>query len=750
MMSRVDHYALAATLSMGHREARLLRGPVRPMWAADGSHLWHRTRDADGVRHILVDVAARTQTPLFDHEALAAALAAAGAPLPAATLMLDRVRYDRGTGSVYFIAGGGNWRWTGAQLERLGDAPASAAIAPDGGAVVTLDGPNLVLHDGAVQPLTDDGEADWGWGDFTDFTSHVVYPQYGLPRTPSLIWSPDSSRFAVLRVDRRAIPQNHIVQSVLAGATRPTLYSYPFPTPQDPQGAPVALWFIGRDGRKVAAQIPGLECRSVTALALNEAWWAADGRRFFITDISRDSKALTIWQVDADTGAASIAWHEAGPGVMCVSPAISEPANFHALADGRLIAWSQRSGWGHLYLAAPGADPVAITSGDWLVRSLLFVDEAAGRIIFSASGREPGIDPYFCHAYSVAFDGSGLTLLTPDAAQHELFKALPGSDGAASVSPCGRWLVDSWSTVAQPPQSVLRDGRSGALVMPLQQADAGGSWPDIMPLPEPFHLPALDPAHGELWGMIYKPAGFDPDRRYKVIELIYGWPQTPVVAKGWIGSFHNCAAEQFAALGFVVVMLDGPGTPYRSHGFQLASHGRIEDCDSLADHVNALRWLAASRPWMDIGRVGIVGGSAGGFSVVRAMARFPELYQVGVSVCGAQNINGIVASWGDRYQGLYDPALYAATPNAGVADRITGDLLLIHGDMDDNVHVSHALQLVDALIKADRNVDLLIVPNAGHAVLALPYAQRRAFDFVVSRLLGEVPPRPEALRKAAA
>jgi len=494
----------------------------------------------------------------------------------------------------------------------------------------------------------------------------------------------------------------------------------------------------------VRAQIDGLECRAVTAFALNEAWWSADGRRFQLIDVSRDGKRLRLWQVDVESGAARLLFEDIGPGVMLPSPVLTEPANFRALSDGRCIAWSQRSGWGHLYMQSPGAELQPITSGPWLVRSMLHVDEARQRIVFTASGREPGLDPYFCLAYSVSFDGSGLTLLGNEPAHHEFVQALPGGDGSQSVSPDGNWLVDSFSTVARPPSSVLRDARSGALLMVLQEADPTDAWPAAMPQPEPFSVRALDaealPGASDLWGLVYRPAGFDANQRYPVIEVIYGWSQSTVVAKSWAPSFQSSIAEQLAALGFVVVMFDGPGTPYRSQALQLANHGGLQNCDSLADHVNAIREVAATRPWMDLERVGVAGGSAGGYAAVRAMASFPAFYKVGMAVCGAHDLRGIVASWGDRYQGLYDEALYAPLPNAAVAAGIDGHLLLIHGDMDDNVHPAATLQLVDALIRADRNFEMLIVPNAGHAVIAHPYARRRFFDFMVEHLMGETPP----------
>jgi dipeptidyl aminopeptidase/acylaminoacyl peptidase len=311
------------------------------------------------------------------------------------------------------------------------------------------------------------------------------------------------------------------------------------------------------------------------------------------------------------------------------------------------------------------------------------------------------------------------------------------------LSPDGSHFVDNHSTVTSPPRSLLRD-RDGAVLMTLEVADPGAVWPQALPLPEPFSLPALHPetldGAGELWGVLYKPLDFDPTQHYPIIEVVYGAPQTAAAPKSWGNNLFANAAEQLATLGFVVVIVDGPGTPYRSRAFQLDAHGRIESCGGLPDHVNAIRQLAATRPWMDLDRVGIVGGSGGGYATVRAMGTFAGFYKVGVAMCGNHDQARYIATWGERYQGLYEPARYAAQNNATVAARITGDLLLMHGDLDNNVHPALTMQVVDALIQADRNFDLLIVPNAGHVLLLLPYVQRRMFDYFVERLMGEAAP----------
>jgi dipeptidyl aminopeptidase/acylaminoacyl peptidase len=536
---------------------------------------------------------------------------------------------------------------------------------------------------------------------------------------------------------------NHVLQTVPPEGVRARLHSYRYPMPGDAEVASAEIWFIGRDGSRVRAQLPPLVVNGFTHLSQGFGRWSDDGRFFDLIDHSRDSKIMTLWRIDTTDGSARALVEEHGS-VVLPSPTGSERPMFHVLPDGKLIWWSQRSGWGHLHLISPDGSAQAITQGPWLVQTILHVDEARQQILFAASGREPGVDPYMRAAYRVNFDGSALQLLTPEPAQHDLLRFAAAPPGWPSVvSPDGAHFIDSHSTVTSPPVSLLRD-RDGAVLMTLEQADPGAAWPKALPLPEPFSVTALHPetldGAGELWGVLYKPLDFDPAQRYPIVEVVYGGPQTAVVPKSWGNSPAANGAEQLAALGFVVVIVDGPGTPYRSYAFQLDSYGRIESCGGLPDHVNSIRHLAASRPWMDLDRVGIVGGSGGGYATVRAMGTFAGFYKVGVAMCGNHDQARYIATWGERYQGLYEPARYAAQNNATVAARITGDLLLMHGDLDNNVHPALTMQVVDALIQADRNFDLLIVPNAGHVLLLLPYVQRRMFDYFVERLMGEAAP----------
>lgn len=681
-----DRFAPARALDHGRRAAELLRADVRPQWAADSQSFHYDVRTAGGLRTVHIDIATRSRHTT-------------DAPLPPAAF-----------------------------------GPHEAA-APDGSAAVSRTGHDLALRrpgEPQSRALTDDGEADFGWGSFTDFVSQLATRSQAPPASPSVLWSPDSTRFAVMRADLRGLPRRHLLQMAPDTGGQPVLHSFAQPTPRDKQRAPLELWLIGTDGRRARARIDGLECSGFTPLAAGWLRWARDGRSLLLVDGSRDAKRLALWRIDAVSGLAWRVLEESGPAVVLPAPSIAEPAIVDVLADGRVLWWSQRSGWGHLYLVQPDGRAQALTRGEWQVRSVLHVDEADGRIVFTAGGREAGVDPYFNAAYSVAFDGTGLTLLTPEPAQHEFFAPAPGVVGPRSVSPDGRWLVDNHSTPDLLPRAVLRD-RRGTFVMDLEQAEWPAAIGAAVPRHEAFSVTALD-GHTRLWGALYRPGDFDPARRYPVIEVIYGAPQTAVVPKSWVPNRFGAVAEQLAVLGFVVVIVDGPGAPYRSHAFQLASYGRIESCGGLPDHVHTLRSLAVARPWMDLSRLGIVGASGGGYATARALADHADFYRAGVSMCGNHDQSDYVAMWGERYQGLFSDARYATQSSISVADRITAPLLLMHGDMDDNVHPSHTLRLADALMRAGRTFEMVLVPNAGHMLILLPWVQERIWQFFMDHL----------------
>lgn len=734
-MNTVERLEAARRLAPGGRESRRPSHPVWPQWNADGDRFVYLRREAARSRWQQVDVQSLSQRPLFDHAGVAAALSGVlGQTVDPEALPLSRVRLAD-DGALSFTAAGHDWSWRDSASELIRIAPAFAdheAISPDGTLALSLAGPNLRLRQlgGEALVVTEDGEEDFGYGDYHDDISGVSRRLRATP--PNVLWSPDSQCAAVLRSDRRALPVHALHQSAPAGGGPAVTHHYRASTARDGQGVRHQLWLVRRDGARVATALPPFETYFSAPFALGNARWSRDGAFLDLLIGDAYGQHLALWRVRASDGRADCLHTETGEALVSAAPSIAERPVFEVLSDGRLLWWSERSGWGHLWmLDRKRRTATAITQGEWQVRSLLRVDEARGELLFTASGREPGLDPYAVQAYRVRFDGSDLTRLGDDALHHE-FQPGVQDEGRASVSPDGRCWVDNASSPQAPMRAVLRD-REGRALMTLVEPRAGEEFPAGMPLPEPFAVTALD-GRTRLHGLLYRPLAFDPAQRYPVIEVIYGAPQTTAVPKAWASNHHGTVAEQLAALGFVVVILDGPGTPHRSRAFLRQVHGHLERCGGLPDHVAAIRHLAAERPWMDVARIGIVGGSGGGYATVRALASHPDFYRVGAALCGNHDNADYVVWWGGQYLGPYSASRYAAQANRNAVATIQGRLLLIHGEMDDNVRPSHSLVLAEALRAAGKTFEIEIVPNAGHMLVLLPEVRQRLYDYFLQHL----------------
>ncbi|HUY99679.1 MAG TPA: prolyl oligopeptidase family serine peptidase, partial [Thermomicrobiaceae bacterium] len=380
----------------------------------------------------------------------------------------------------------------------------------------------------------------------------------------------------------------------------------------------------------------------------------------------------------------------------------------------------------------------------WTVRDVVHLDEAGGWLYFTAGGREPARDPYFRHLYRCRLDGTDLSLLTPEDAEHSV-----------TVSPSGRFFLDTHSRVDLPPVTVVR-AADGAHVLTLEEADVAGLLARGWRFPERVRVTARDGVT-PLYGMLIRPSGYDPARRYPLLDAIYPGPQTIRTPKGFPDAASGFWQDQaLAELGFVVVTLDGRGTPYRWKAFHDAAYGeRFGEAGGLGDHVAGLRQLGERDGSLDLERVGIYGHSGGGYASTRALLSFPDFYRVAVSSAGNHDQRGYNASWGERWIGPYEAEVYALQDNIARAGQLQGKLLLVHGELDDNVHPSLTLRLVDALIAADKDFDLLIIPHTNHGLFDTrrglaaqerylsqghPYFVRKRWDYFVRHLLGAEPP----------
>jgi dipeptidyl aminopeptidase/acylaminoacyl peptidase len=399
------------------------------------------------------------------------------------------------------------------------------------------------------------------------------------------------------------------------------------------------------------------------------------------------------------------------------------------LNGGREIVWSsERDGWNHFYLydAETGALKNRITSGEWAVRAINAIDEKARVLYFSAGGREPGRDPYLRHLYKVGLDGTGLTLLTPEDADHNV-----------TFSPDGAFFVDEYSRADVPTVSVLRRAQDGGVVKELERADVSRLQAIGWKAPEPFKAKAAD-GKTDLYGLIWRPTNFDPNRKYPVIENIYTGPHGAFVPKTFAAYRHQ--QQAIAELGFITVFVDGRGTAFRSKAFRDVSYRNLGQGAGGDDHIAVMKQMAAKYPFMDLARVGVWGHSAGGYDSTHAILAHPEFYKVAVSSAGCHDNRMDKAIWNEQWMGWPVDKHYEEQSNYTLAKNLQGRLFLAHGDVDENVPMPATIKLVDALVAANKSFDLLIMPNRPHSFGNDPYFVRRRWDYFVKNLLGVEPP----------
>jgi dipeptidyl-peptidase 4 len=459
--------------------------------------------------------------------------------------------------------------------------------------------------------------------------------------------------------------------------------------------------------------------------------WYPDASHLAFVSTSRDHKREQLRVADATTGAIRNVFDET---VATQFESGNGRVNWHVLPASNEVIWfSERDNWGQLYLydLASGKLKHQITTGEGNVTQLLRIDDRNRMLYFQAVGKERGRDPYFRHFYKIGMDGKGLTLLTPENADHDV-----------SLSPSGRFFSDTYSRPDVPQTTVVRDA-NGEVVVAVEKTDISRLLATGWKPPMPITVKARD-GKTDLYGLMYVPSTLDSTKKYPIINHIYPGPQT-----GSVGSRSFSAgrgdAQALAELGFVVVEVDGMGTPWRSKTFHDAYYANMGD-NTLPDQVAAMKELAARYKWIDIDRAGIYGHSGGGFATADAMFRYPDFFKVGIAESGNHDNRTYEDDWGERYQGLetYNgpSSNYDDQANENLAKNLKGKLLLAHGTMDNNVPPVNTLLVVDALIKANKDFDLLMLPNQAHGYGAESnYMTRRRWDYFVKNLLGAETPK---------
>ncbi|MHB1328118.1 MAG: S9 family peptidase [Gemmatimonadales bacterium] len=731
------HYTAAEAMLPVNADKLVLRDKIAPQWIDGGDRLWYRVRTPQGAEFILVDPARRTRAPAFDHGRLAAELSRVlGRTVGADSLPFETLTWQ-GTGRSAAIVVAIEQRTYRCELDRYqcvrDEAPPprlpNELVSPDGKWGLFRRDHNLWLREisnGAERQLTRDGVRRNDYAIHPESnTSWATTQRRGIPQPPVALWSPDSRRILTHRLDERGLAESHLVQAVPAEGLRPKLWSFVFPFPGDSlsQGQWLVIDASSGQMTTLGAQF-GMAYNS--PIGFQEAWWGDSVTAYYLSR-ERDRKSFRLMQTDVRSGQVRSVAEERGRTMVEATLMLGTRPNIRVLSGGRELIWfSQRDGWAQLYLldAVTGQVKNRITNGQYVVRDIVHLDEKARRVWFTAGGREPGRDPYYRHLYSVGLDGAGLTLLTPEDAEHEI-----------TVSPNGKWAVDRFSRVDLAPKTVLRS-MDGKTVLPLETADISALLATGWRYPERFTVKAADGVT-DLYGIIITPPGFDSTRRYPVLEENYPGPQITVVPRAFQAGGDLRA---MVTLGFVGVMVDGRGTPFRSKAFHELSYGRLETAGSLEDHLEAFKQLGRTRRYLDLDRVGIYGHSGGGFASARAMFLYPDFYTVAVSSAGNHDQRGYLSLWGETYHGLPDGDNYAAQANPSIAKNLKGKLLLVYADMDDNVSPWLTVQVIEALTQANKDYDLLIVPNGSHAMSVNPYFRRRRWDYFVQHLMGATPP----------
>jgi dipeptidyl aminopeptidase/acylaminoacyl peptidase len=550
---------------------------------------------------------------------------------------------------------------------------------------------------------------------------------------PILEWSPDSKKIATFRHDGRGVGKMYLVR---AEPGHPELEEWLYPMPEDSVIFRIERLVAHVDEPKIVwLDMPPDQHRSTITdhIAYQGGWadidWSDDSSELAFVSSSRNHKDAWLRVADPETGAVTDVMHEHQNTFF---ESGLDDINWRFLPESdAFLWWSQRDNWGHLYFVNryTGQIDHQVTSGSWNVSSLVRVDEDARQIWFMGQGREAG-DPYFKYLYRVNFDGSGLTLLSPERGTHSI-----------SFSPEWDYFVDMYSQPDVPPVTELRTA-DGELVMSLEKADISDLEAAGWQPPTPFSVKARD-GETDLFGLMYTPTDLDESASYPVLNYIYPGPQT-----GSVGSraFRPSRSDKqaIAELGFVVVEMDGMGTPGRSKSFHDTYYGNMGD-NTLPDQITGIRQLADRHPYMDLDRVGIWGHSGGGFATVAAMFRYPDFYKVGVSGSGNHDNRVYEDDWGEKWQGLlveYEDGTtnYDNQANQLVAGNLKGKLLIAHGAMDSNVPPYNTYLVVEALMNANKDFDMLIFPSSRHGYRQGNYWMRRRWDYFVRNLLGKEPP----------
>lgn len=753
-----QRYARACLMTPWNAKAAIRNADVRAQWSEDGRLLWHVLAREDGHDIVVREV----ETGRIRHradlsEALAGwALITGSSIQPEALDSGDAVLLSP-SGEFELSHGGARYRCpltgdrcvqlTGRVAARPGDV-----VSPDGRRAAFVREHDLWLRDlstGRETQLTRDGSRLRPYATPSEQMQAVML---GVP-LPSVLpaavlWSPDSRRLVTVRIDQSRVPDYTLVEHVPRDVLLPRAHTFKYNFLTQSERVMQDLLIVEIDTTAVRpVALPAESLISDTSVLLRRIWWRSDGEEFAVAVLAPSERFADVYKVDPRSGSARRLLREESPYRVRIASELGPAPAVHLLPDGDLIWFSERDGYGGLYLIDGGSGTAKrrLTPDSTAVHRLLYVDESRRVVYYSAGGSTHGPDAYRAAVYSVRFAGAEARRLTQEAADHTVESEMigfhpPTPQWRLGFAPGGRHFVSTHSTPMRPEVTVLRRA-DGRVVAELARASVAPAIAAFRRDPESFVVSAPEGDEG-LHGVMYFPADFDPARKYPVVDAIYNGQQVAIHPRTFSGALLNSASAQaLAELGFIVVQLDARGTPLRSSAFlDFAARSR-DQVESIGDHVHAIRTLAASRPYLDLERVAVVGNSNGGYAALRAMLAYPDFFKVGVVANGSHDLRKYLPHGGENWvQKGPDPDFESAlkfTANQEHVASLRGNLLLIVGGMDANVPMANSFGVAQALIDAGKDFDMVVVPRMGHGFGQNRFAVRKQWAFLVRQLLGQ-------------
>lgn len=724
----VEDYNRAYSLRDKFNNNKVFYSNVNPEWIEGTHQFWYIRNTPEGRIYVSVNADKKGRKELFDHKQLANTLAkASGKEVKPEAISLERLYVNKTLDTLRFNFNNQKWMYAVRknQLTNEGALPtpskprhwmewndeksAGPVTSPDGKYIAFIKNDNVYVKEianGKEKQLSLDG------------TLRNYYSSY-------IRWSPDSKKVVSCKirpVEKRFV---YYVESSPTDQHQPKLHKQEYAKPGDELPFKVPCIYEVETGRGI---IPSSDLFA-QQYEIYDPMWSSDSRTVTFEYNQRGHQVFRVLELSAETGK--------------VRPLIEETSdkyvNYtrhfrHDLKDNKHIIWmSERDNWNHLYMYdRTTAQPVQqITKGEWYVRQVLHVDEDNRTIYFSANGMQPDEDPYLIRYYRIGFNGTNLTCLTPEEGMHK-----------AWFSEDMNYLVDVYSMVNKAPVAVLRSAKDGKVVMPLETADISRLEAEGWKAPEVFTAKGRD-GKTDMWGLIVRPTNFNPSKKYPVIEYIYQGPGDQYVPKTFMA--YNWYMTSLAELGFIVVMVDGMGTSFRSRAFENVCYKNLKDA-GLPDHIAWIKAAARKYTYMDIDRVGIYGCSAGGQESTNAVLLHPDFYKAAYSACGCHDNRMDKIWWNELWMGYPVDESYKACSNVENAHLLTRPLMLVVGEMDDNVDPASTMQVVNALIKANKDFELVVIPGAHHT-MGEDFGEHKRYDFFVRHLMDENPPKWEEVTK---